>query len=509
MTKIIDGRKAEITEKGRIFSTYNAFAVAHGYPDASAESDSTDTRKKPENGDTVTLLTYGPHLTGYPGSTLWIVQAANGERHIINESGLRIQPAELSGVTLLPDESIGGISREYREVKRKAAVGETVIMTEATGVRTEGGREVPDYRNGEIFVIDHISGGLAGSTSGKLFYHREYSVLEPTEILRIDGERLRLVDRKAAVGDRVIIVNDRCGSGGSDGEFFRVGNVGVYCGGNDVDFSGQGNDYVYPNGKWSVNPDARRVLEPVESAASALLSAQPAESQAAANIANLALRLTQAEAKITALESVIAERKVASGPVDSALPSFASLGVMKSAQEIRDEIVERAKADVEAVLSRNYPSREGYSPSVWFTEEGGVVITDACEFIVNREKGTVVALIRSVRSHIVFYRGKARCTPGETFNVHIGKAIAVRRALGLTVPAEYLDAPGPTEVRVGDVVTGKSTSFTIVNDIVSDRDKLSLKFANSLLGGTLRITDDSRDEDGGQSAPSSALKGAA
>jgi len=36
----------------------------------------------------------------------------------------------------------------------------------------------------------------------------------------------------------------------------------------------------------------------------------------------------------------------------------------------------------------------------------------------------------------------------------IGRAIALRRALGLEVPTEYLNAPNPTEVCVGDVVAG-------------------------------------------------------
>jgi hypothetical protein len=38
------------------------------------------------------------------------------------------------------------------------------------------------------------------------------------------------------------------------------------------------------------------------------------------------------------------------------------------------------------------------------------------------------------------------------FNVHIGKAIALRRALRLNVPQAYLSVPQPTEAQVGDVV---------------------------------------------------------
>lgn len=560
MAKIIDGRKAEITDKNKRFTMYRDFAEKHGYPEAAVPSDEKDSREKLENGDVVTLLTSGPHLTGYNGSTLWVVEAANGERHIINEVGLRIMPAQVSGITSLPDDSLGGVLREYREVKRTADAGETVIMTEATGTKTVSGREVPDYHNGDTFVIDHISGGLAASTSGKLFYHREYSVLEPTEILVIDGERFRLVDRKAAVGERVIIVNDRNGSGGSDGEFFRVGNVGVYCGDGDVNFNGCGNSYVYRGGKWSVSPYARRVLEPV-------LSGQAAEPQATANIATLTLKVTELEAqvkalydwhrraaidlrvarediilieegvsddikaldeRITALEVAPADRKAASGPVDKALPSFANLGVMKSAavreaalspQEIRDEIVERAKADVKALSV----ARVDYVPALSGLRAGFNMGPgqDVVKFEVNPAKRTVVALLYTQPDEYMWARGIAKCAPGETFNAHIGRAIALRRALGLAVPAEYLDAPGPTEVRVGDVITfgsvgGRGTLYEVLTlspggeNLRIIADKYAYMVGEGAHGGDLNdgqaiITDDSRED----TTSSSALKGAA
>ncbi|WP_139108748.1 hypothetical protein [Brevibacillus laterosporus] len=75
------------------------------------------------------------------------------------------------------------------------------------------------------------------------------------------------------------------------------------------------------------------------------------------------------------------------------------------------------------------------------------------EFIVNKERRTVVCLLRgAVTPERVFARGIAKCSPDDCFNVHIGKAIALRRALGLDVPTDYLNAPQPTEARVGDVV---------------------------------------------------------
>lgn len=86
----VDGRKAEITDPGERFSTYKQFAIKHGYPNAAAESDRSDSRKRLREGGIVTLLVSGKHDSLYRGDTLWIVEAENGERHIIGEKGLRI-----------------------------------------------------------------------------------------------------------------------------------------------------------------------------------------------------------------------------------------------------------------------------------------------------------------------------------------------------------------------------------------------------------------------------------
>lgn len=123
-----------------------------------------------------------------------------------------------------------------------------------------------------------------------------------------------------------------------------------------------------------------------------------------------------------------------SGPIESAVKETRAY----NQQALRDEIVERAKKNVDIVLKRG---TDDY-PSFMFE----------AEFIVNKEKRTVVALIKGRNSRHVYTRGIAKCAPGDCFNVHIGKAIALRRALGLAVPDEYLNAPQPTEVRVGDVI---------------------------------------------------------
>lgn len=70
------------------------------------------------------------------------------------------------------------------------------------------------------------------------------------------------------------------------------------------------------------------------------------------------------------------------------------------------------------------------------------------EFVVNRWKRTVAALIRTEGEIIA--RGKAKTHPDDQFDEHIGKAIAVRRALNLEIPTEYIDMPRNTEDAIID-----------------------------------------------------------
>ncbi|WP_144522958.1 hypothetical protein [Bacillus pumilus] len=115
----------------------------------------------------------------------------------------------------------------------------------------------------------------------------------------------------------------------------------------------------------------------------------------------------------------------------------AEIEAPKSDQQKRDEIVAQAKEDVEDLVIKHF----------FFTK---------ADFIVNAAKRTVVALRKSLIDTRILRRGIAKCAPNDCFNEHIGKAIALRRALRLPVPVEYLNVPQPTEVRVGDVVRGRT-----------------------------------------------------
>jgi len=107
----------------------------------------------------------------------------------------------------------------------------------------------------------------------------------------------------------------------------------------------------------------------------------------------------------------------------------------------RDEIVALAKGDislVEEILSKS---------------------GEYVEFVVNAEKRTVVALVKFNSTGCIRSRGIAKCDPNDCFNEYIGKAIALRRAMGNPAMYEYLNAPHPEEPLVGDLVSYHSELY--------------------------------------------------
>lgn len=131
--------------------------------------------------------------------------------------------------------------------------------------------------------------------------------------------------------------------------------------------------------------------------------------------------------------------------------SALELAEEKTPNELRAEIIQRAK-DVLSVWKRknnvwydNYRNSELPKPyNNWLM---------VAEFVVNEEKRTVVALLRGYETFDVATKGIAKCHPSDVFNEHIGKAIALGRALGKDV-SEFENALQPTEPVVGHVVKG-------------------------------------------------------
>jgi hypothetical protein len=156
----------------------------------------------------------------------------------------------------------------------------------------------------------------------------------------------------------------------------------------------------------------------------------------------------------------------------------------------RDETVEKAKRDVE-----EYTFTMGYTASTPYSKFNRIFTEP--EFVVNREKRTVVVLVKpkfAKSGTSIVARGIAKCDPSDCFNVHIGKAIALRRALGIDVPSEYLNAPQPTEVRVGDVVGYPFDPDDNTRDIVVKIDGGSMSYEVGFDYIDYLFTDDNESE---------------
>ena len=111
-------------------------------------------------------------------------------------------------VHVLPDDNLGGVLREFVEVDRKAKVGDLIKVVKAY--------DENQYDNGGVYVVREIDNCIRidSKYGGTVFMHKdEYVVIEPADIVHINGARYRLVDRKAKVGEKVMYYKD----GKSDG----------------------------------------------------------------------------------------------------------------------------------------------------------------------------------------------------------------------------------------------------------------------------------------------------
>lgn len=198
------------------------------------------------------------------------------ERLIRRELGKMTKTNEK--IHVLADESLGGIKREYVEVDRNADVGDRVI---ADGT----------YR--EVVAISSRCGVCLGGDESIGIPH-SYRVLEPTNIVHIDGpdgtDRYEMVDRKAEVGEKIVVVDDE----DSSEEFgnFRIGEVGTVesYATDDTYFGEYVNVRVSDERGIPLYLHEYRVLVPVESS-----EEQPQPSDPIDVIANLVTRVAELE----------------------------------------------------------------------------------------------------------------------------------------------------------------------------------------------------------------------
>lgn len=160
----------------------------------------------------------------------------------------------------------------------------------------------------------------------------------------------------------------------------------------------------------------------------------------------------------------------------------------------RDSVIKQAISDVEDLLSENYSMGdvvEFVGETLWFASKGVYGVTDEVLFTINADKRTVIALVRGIMSKRELSKGRAKCAPGDVFNEHIGKAIALRRALGLEVPVEYfmVEARDRDDLAVGDVVKvhcdGEIANITELFENLRPDDYPGQAFLHDLPGGFL------------------------
>lgn len=117
----------------------------------------------------------------------------------------------------------------------------------------------------------------------------------------------------------------------------------------------------------------------------------------------------------------------------------------KTPNELRAEVIQRAKA-----VLVEWKDRDG---SYLHPSACGFHFNTRVEFKVNAEKRVVVALLRNLGiTENIRTKGIASCSKNDVYNEHIGKAIALGRALGKDV-SEFENAVQPDMPTVGHKFT--------------------------------------------------------
>jgi archaellum component FlaC len=122
----------------------------------------------------------------------------------------------MSKTHLIADENLGGIKREYVEVEREADVGDYVLITR---INHDDAYEIRKVTR--VFCeCDQFEFAPNIKFEDTVDYELgdEYRTLEPTDIVHVEGQRYRLVERKASVGEKVLVT-------GGDSEGFKIGDV--------------------------------------------------------------------------------------------------------------------------------------------------------------------------------------------------------------------------------------------------------------------------------------------
>ncbi|WP_268623917.1 hypothetical protein [Paenibacillus alvei] len=167
--------------------------------------------------------------------------------------------------------------------------------------------------------------------------------------------------------------------------------------------------------------------------------------------------IEKVQEQLRVMEQILTDMRAAWAEMGKHLEEAATI---ESEPLTREQVIEKAKEFVSDDNLHNFvgsplPESHGY---FWPYTKSGVYYGEhrtkgQCHdvvFMVNRTKRTVVALIKLCDE--IRARGIAKCMQGDVFNVHIGMAIALAKALGKEVPTEFVNAPQPDISKVGDYV---------------------------------------------------------
>ncbi|BAK52882.1 hypothetical protein F373_gp070 [Bacillus phage SP-10] len=127
---------------------------------------------------------------------------------------------------------------------------------------------------------------------------------------------------------------------------------------------------------------------------------------------------------------------------------------------LRKSVVLAAKEDVERLTKLG--AKELYSVRFVMKNRASNCVTA----LVYRPKIGQQYVADPAPDHI----GVAKCRRSDCFNIYIGKAIALRRALKLEIPEEYLNVQPPTGHEVGDFVTLKSSPNRVAKVVSAPYD---------------------------------------
>ncbi|WP_348623041.1 hypothetical protein ABFT51_17700 [Paenibacillus peoriae] len=252
----------------------------------------------------------------------------------------------------------------------------------------------------------------------------------------------REVKREANVGERIRIVNPQFALGygeGDEGTTTERVSVGIYA--------------MLNGGKRGVYHREYVVLEPVTSA----------------NTPDISDAFTQ----------FIRDN------ADTIRAILGDVAKTEPAALTRAAVIEKARADV-AELTRKMRSPIANSDG----NRTFNTLTSKPEFYINRNKRAVTVLVRGIYGNAILERGIAKAAPDDVFHAEIGKAIALRRALGLAVPSEYTNAPKPTEKLANMLIRCVSGETRKLTDSTADFNVRNCSMLHSWNGRNGTVIDD-------------------